>query len=259
MWCNALSIGAIADLHKASRLAVPTTAPAIRKPLNTSSICLTRDTRVYRMAAEDLAREIVMLNFAATENSSYLLCNAIMLLAQHPQWLEAIYEEQKQLMEEYGEDNFHRKVCPTRLQNCAVAVLFYNCSWKGELVMYSLKVSSAASIFLWPLRFGPSRMSQFVHTGSVSLTRCSALTTGVYRLCRVQTSQWRAHKRQCALSHPSSCSSGLRMRTPAAVMWPFPRALPLLSPSGRCALQTQPCSTGSPLTSLLCILRSDLS
>lgn len=63
-----------------------------------------------RMAAEDLAREIVMLNFAATENSSYLLCNAIMLLAQHPEWLDAIYEEQKVLMDEYGPDNWDRRV-----------------------------------------------------------------------------------------------------------------------------------------------------
>ena len=52
-----------------------------------------------------------MLNFAATENSSYLLCNAIMLLAQHPEWLLAIYEEQKVLMHEYGPDNWDRRVC----------------------------------------------------------------------------------------------------------------------------------------------------
>lgn len=51
-----------------------------------------------------------MLNFAATENSSYLLCNATMLLARHPEWLEALWNEQRALMEEFGEDNFDRKV-----------------------------------------------------------------------------------------------------------------------------------------------------
>lgn len=63
-----------------------------------------------RKAAEDLAKEVVMLNFAATENSSYALCQATMLLARHPEWLDAIWEEQKELIAQYGEDTIDRKV-----------------------------------------------------------------------------------------------------------------------------------------------------
>lgn len=71
-----------------------------------------------QQAAEELAKEVVMLNFAATENSSYALCQATMLLARHPEWFDAIWEEQKELIAQYGEDTIDRKVrCKSSLKH----------------------------------------------------------------------------------------------------------------------------------------------
>jgi hypothetical protein len=53
---------------------------------------------------------MVFVMFAGTDTSSQSMNRIAQCLANHPQWLDALWEEQKALIEEFGED-INRKVC----------------------------------------------------------------------------------------------------------------------------------------------------
>jgi cytochrome P450 len=56
----------------------------------------------YRDISDRLAREVLMLMFAGTDTTSYVISRCMIFLAKHPQWLTAIAEEQKRLIAEHG-------------------------------------------------------------------------------------------------------------------------------------------------------------
>lgn len=67
-----------------------------------------------REIAKQLAGEVVFLQFAGTDTTAYALTRGALLLAEHPQWHEALWEEQQALMEEFG-DAIDRRVLPPPL------------------------------------------------------------------------------------------------------------------------------------------------
>jgi cytochrome P450 len=71
-----------------------------------------REVRMMcRAIAVRLAKEAVFLMLAGTDNTAYTLLRAVMLLAEHPQWLRAMADEQTRLVAENG-DTINKQVHP---------------------------------------------------------------------------------------------------------------------------------------------------
>lgn len=51
---------------------------------------------------ERLAKEVIGIMFAGTDTTSYTISRSMQWLAKHPEWLEALIEEQTRLKAEYG-------------------------------------------------------------------------------------------------------------------------------------------------------------
>ena len=62
-----------------------------------------------RAVVARLAREVQFLMFAGTDTTAVTICRAMQCLASHPEWLEALAEEQQRLIAEHGE-KIDRKV-----------------------------------------------------------------------------------------------------------------------------------------------------
>jgi hypothetical protein len=62
-----------------------------------------------REKATLLAKEAVWLMFVGTDNSAYLLSQAVLMLHRHPEWLEELFQEQVRLIAEFGPE-LERKV-----------------------------------------------------------------------------------------------------------------------------------------------------
>ena len=58
---------------------------------------------------ERLAREVMFLMFAGTDTTAATMCRAVQHLAQHPQWMDMLWEDQQRLIAEFGEE-IDRKV-----------------------------------------------------------------------------------------------------------------------------------------------------
>ena len=55
-----------------------------------------------RELSSRLAREVLQLMFAGTDTSSLSLSNAMKYLAKYPEWMTALADEQRHLIEEHG-------------------------------------------------------------------------------------------------------------------------------------------------------------
>lgn len=59
---------------------------------------------ILRDIAMRLTRETLLLIFAGTDTSAFLIAKSMVYLAKHPEWLKALTEEQDRLIAEYGEE-----------------------------------------------------------------------------------------------------------------------------------------------------------
>ena len=64
-----------------------------------------------REVAQTLAVEIRFLLFSGTDTTAYTAARLMQRLAKHPEWLDALWEEQQRLMAEFGEE-LDRRVRP---------------------------------------------------------------------------------------------------------------------------------------------------
>jgi cytochrome P450 len=56
-----------------------------------------------REIADRLGREVMFLQFAGTDTTSYSMTRAAVWLARYPEWHDALWAEQQRLMAEYGD------------------------------------------------------------------------------------------------------------------------------------------------------------
>lgn len=61
-------------------------------------------TKWCREVSKTLAAEIRFLLFSGTDTTAYTATRLLQRLAKHPQWLDALWDEQQRLMAEYGEE-----------------------------------------------------------------------------------------------------------------------------------------------------------
>ena len=79
-----------------------------------------------REITERLAGEIVFLQFAGTDTTAYAMTRAALYLAEYPEWHQELWQEQQELMAEYGDTIDRRVRPPPRLlpvQYCIYAYL----------------------------------------------------------------------------------------------------------------------------------------
>jgi cytochrome P450 len=51
-----------------------------------------------------MAKEVLLLIFAGTDTTSYMLSQCAIWLAKYPEWLEVLWEEQQRIMAEFGDE-----------------------------------------------------------------------------------------------------------------------------------------------------------
>ena len=76
-----------------------------------------------REITERLAGEIVFLQFAGTDTTAYAMTRAALYLAEYPEWHQELWQEQQELMAEYG-DTIDRRVRPPPLSSlCSIVYM----------------------------------------------------------------------------------------------------------------------------------------
>ena len=72
-----------------------------------------------RQVAVTLAKEAVFMMLVGTDNSAYMMLQAMIFLHKHPEWLAAMNEEQARLQEQYGDEMGRQVQCSTSRRDCS--------------------------------------------------------------------------------------------------------------------------------------------
>lgn len=96
-----------------------------------------------------LAKEVIMLMFVGTDTTSYTMSRCMIWLSKHPEWLQALNEEQDRLIAEHGPE-----LTPKVRKSCYSHVPFNQstCCWGIQPRSGASSLNGRQVIFVWAVK-----------------------------------------------------------------------------------------------------------